>query len=67
MNYLSTHKRAVLTRAIVAVVLTVLGAVLTSGAVEATRLDDGSDAIMGGVLQAAGLLFFAFALRPGGP
>ncbi|OMI36356.1 APC family permease [Streptomyces sparsogenes] len=65
VNYAGVHKSALLTRAIVAVVLAVLAAVVvaavTSGAADAARLDVGSDATPGGVLQAAGLLFFAFA------
>ncbi|MFF4096605.1 APC family permease [Streptomyces sp. NPDC001834] len=65
VNYAGVRKSALLTRAIVAVVLAVLAAVvvaaLTSGATDAARLDIGSDATVGGVLQAAGLLFFAFA------
>ncbi|MFF3560250.1 APC family permease [Streptomyces sp. NPDC002574] len=65
VNYAGVQKSAVLTRAIVAVVLAVLAAVvtacLTSGTTEAARLDVGADATFGGVLQAAGLLFFAFA------
>lgn len=65
VNYAGVHKSALLTRVIVAVVLAVLAAVivaaLTSGATDAARLDIGSDASVGGVLQAAGLLFFAFA------
>ncbi|MGM0346833.1 APC family permease [Streptomyces sp. Adlamb9] len=65
VNYAGVRKSALLTRAIVTVVLAVLAAVvvatLTSGASQATRLDIGSDAATGGVLQAAGLLFFAFA------
>ncbi|MER6332890.1 APC family permease [Streptomyces sp. NPDC001034] len=65
VNYAGVQKSALLTRAVVAVVLAVLAAVvvatLTSGAAEAARLDVGSDATAGGVLQAAGLLFFAFA------
>ncbi|MFI2780720.1 APC family permease [Streptomyces sp. ALB3] len=65
VNYAGVQKSALLTRAIVAVVLAVLAAVfvaaLTSGATDAARLDVGSDATVGGVLQAAGLLFFAFA------
>ncbi|MYR12347.1 amino acid permease, partial [Streptomyces sp. SID724] len=59
------HKSLLLTRIIVAVVLAVLTAVvvasLTSGAVDAARIDIGTEATAGGVLQAAGLLFFAFA------
>ncbi|WP_340556692.1 APC family permease [Streptomyces sp. GSL17-111] len=65
VNYAGVQKSALLTRAIVAVVLAVLAAVvvtaLTSQAADAARLDVGSDATAGGVLQAAGLLFFAFA------
>ncbi|MFD4025493.1 APC family permease [Streptomyces sp. NPDC058576] len=65
VNYAGVQKSALLTRIIVAVVLGVLAAVvaasLSSGAVDAARLDIGSDATVGGVLQAAGLLFFAFA------
>lgn len=65
VNYAGVQRSALLTRAIVALVLAVLAAVvvasLTSGAADAARLDVGSDATFGGVLQAAGLLFFAFA------
>ncbi|WP_121749733.1 APC family permease [Streptomyces sp. E2N166] len=65
VNYTGVQKSALLTRAIVAFVLAVLAAVavaaLTSGASDAGRLHIGSDASFGGVLQAAGLLFFAFA------
>ncbi|MFH8487657.1 APC family permease [Streptomyces longisporoflavus] len=65
VNYAGVQKSALLTRVIVAVVLAVLAAVvvtlLTSSAADATRLEIGSDATAGGVLQAAGLLFFAFA------
>jgi basic amino acid/polyamine antiporter, APA family len=65
VNYVGVEKSALLARAIVAVVLGVLSAVvvacLTSGAAEPARLDVGTDASVGGVLQAAGLLFFAFA------
>lgn len=65
VNYAGIHKSAWLTRAIVTVVLAVLAAVvvaaLTSGASDATRLDIGRDATARGMLQAAGLLFFAFA------
>ncbi|WP_214371177.1 APC family permease [Pseudonocardia sp. H11422] len=64
VNYAGVQKSAWLTRVIVAVVLAVLAAVvvaaLTSGAADVARLDVGS-ATVGGVLQAAGLLFFAFA------
>lgn len=65
VNYAGIQKAAWLTRLIVAVVLAVLAAVvvacLTSGEAEAARLDLGEDASVGGVLQAGGLLFFAFA------
>ncbi|MFF8959677.1 APC family permease [Streptomyces sp. NPDC014894] len=65
VNYAGVRKSALLTRAIVAVVLAVLAAVavasLASGRADTARLDIGSDATAGGVLQAAGLLFFAFA------
>ncbi|SBT90743.1 amino acid/polyamine/organocation transporter, APC superfamily [Streptomyces sp. DI166] len=65
VNYGGVQKSAWLTRAIVAVVLAVLAAVvvvcLTSGESDAGRLDVGVSGGLGGVLQAAGLLFFAFA------
>ncbi|MDX3852793.1 APC family permease [Streptomyces sp. AK02-01A] len=65
VNYTGVRKSALLTRVIVAGVLAVLAAVavaaLTSAAADASRLDIGADATVGGVLQAAGLLFFAFA------
>jgi basic amino acid/polyamine antiporter, APA family len=65
VNYAGVHKSAWLTRAIVAMVLAVLTAVavaaLASHAADAARLDIGDDTSVGGVLQAAGLLFFAFA------
>ncbi|MFE0350845.1 APC family permease [Streptomyces griseoluteus] len=65
VNYAGMQKTAWLTRVIVAIVLAVLTAVvvtsLASGAVDATRLDVGADASWNGVLQAGGLLFFAFA------
>ncbi|MGW4456095.1 APC family permease [Streptomyces albidoflavus] len=65
VNYTGVQKSALVTRIVVAVVLAVLAAVvvaaLTSGTADAARLDIGSDATVGGVLQAAGLLFFAFA------
>ncbi|MEY6565387.1 APC family permease [Streptomyces sp. PGLac3x] len=65
VNYTGVQKSALVTRIVVAVVLAVLAAVvvaaLTSGTADAARLDVGSDATVGGVLQAAGLLFFAFA------
>ncbi|MET7911774.1 APC family permease [Streptomyces avermitilis] len=65
LNYTGVQKSALLTRIIVAVVLAVLAALvaacLTSTGVDTARLSVGSDATFGGVLQAAGLLFFAFA------
>ncbi len=65
VNCVGVRKSAWATRVIVAVVLAVLAAVvtvcLTSGTARAARLDLGADAGPGGVLQAAGLLFFAFA------
>ncbi|MDF6041100.1 APC family permease [Streptomyces sp. JH14] len=65
VNCLGVQKSAWLTRAAVAVVLAVLAAVvtvcLTDGGAQASRLAPGPDATVGGVLQAAGLLFFAFA------
>ncbi|GAA4577052.1 APC family permease [Planotetraspora kaengkrachanensis] len=65
VDYAGVQKSAWLTRVIVAVVLAVLVAVvaacLTSGEADTARLAVGSDAGVGGVLQAAGLLFFAFA------
>ncbi|WP_405557748.1 APC family permease [Streptomyces sp. NBC_01171] len=65
VNYTGVQKSALLTRVIVAIVLAVLAVVvvasLASSAVDTARLDIGSDATADGVLQAAGLLFFAFA------
>ncbi|MCQ0024217.1 amino acid permease, partial [Streptomyces somaliensis DSM 40738] len=65
VNYGGVQKSALVTRSIVAAVLAVLAAVvvssLGSGAADAGRLEPGGDASPGGVLQAAGLLFFAFA------
>ncbi|MFD5629717.1 APC family permease [Streptomyces sp. NPDC127072] len=65
VNYLGVRKAAWFTRATVAVALAVLAAVvvacLTSDDVRSGRLDLGSDVSPTGVLQAAGLLFFAFA------
>ncbi|MEU8890079.1 APC family permease [Streptomyces sp. NPDC048442] len=65
VNYTGVQKSALLTRVVVAVVLAMLAVVvvtsLTSGAADAGRLGAGADATFGGVLQAAGLLFFAFA------
>ncbi|MFE5026246.1 APC family permease [Streptomyces sp. NPDC056656] len=65
VNYVGVQKAAWLTRAIVAVVLAVLAAVVTtcftSSAADAGHWAIGADAGWHGVLQAAGLLFFAFA------
>ncbi|MET8410715.1 APC family permease [Streptomyces sp. NPDC005195] len=65
VNYGGVQKSAWLTRAIVTVVLAVLASVvvvcLGSGASDAGRLKVGVSDGVGGVLQAAGLLFFAFA------
>ncbi|GAA5026666.1 APC family permease [Streptomyces siamensis] len=65
VNYGGVQKSACLTRVIVAVVLAVLACVvvvcLGSDASDAGRLDVGVSTGAGGVLQAAGLLFFAFA------
>ncbi|NLU69050.1 amino acid permease [Streptomyces sp. HNM0574] len=66
VNCAGVQKSAWLTRAIVAVVLAVLAAVvvaaLSSGGADPGRLwDAGAGVSLGGTLQAAGLLFFAFA------
>lgn len=65
VNYAGIQKSALLTRVIVACVLAVLAAVVViiagSGATDLSRLEVGDDAGAGDVLQAAGLLFFAFA------
>jgi basic amino acid/polyamine antiporter, APA family len=65
LNCFGVQRSALLTRLIVAAVLAVLVAVVVgiavSGAASVTRLDIGTDATAAGVLQAAGLLFFAFA------
>ncbi|MER6165776.1 APC family permease [Streptomyces violaceorubidus] len=66
VNYGGIRKSAWLTRVIVAVVLAVLASVvvvvcLRSGQADAGRLEIGLSGGVGGVLQAAGLLFFAFA------
>ncbi|MCP9996533.1 APC family permease [Streptomyces werraensis] len=65
VDYGGVQKSAWVTRAIVGVVLAVLASVvlvcLTSGDAAPGRLDDGVSGGSGGVLQAAGLLFFAFA------
>ena len=65
VNYAGIQKSAMLTRVIVAAVLAVLAAVVVAilgfGDVDAAQLNVGDDISVGGVLQAAGLLFFAFA------
>ncbi|MFE2883911.1 APC family permease [Streptomyces sp. NPDC059272] len=65
VNYTGVRKSVLLTRAIVAVVLAVLAAVvvtaLTSTHADSARLDIRPDTTVHGLLQAAGLLFFAFA------
>ncbi|MEB3030630.1 APC family permease [Mycolicibacter sp. MYC340] len=64
VNYTGVQKSARLSRAIVAVVLVVLAAVVVTllGADGSTLSHiDVTDARAGGVLQSAGLLFFAFA------
>jgi basic amino acid/polyamine antiporter, APA family len=65
INYAGIKKSALLTRVIVATVLAVLAAVvvilLGSGDAETSRLALDDDVGVRGVLQAAGLLFFAFA------
>ncbi|MFE1286557.1 APC family permease [Streptomyces sp. NPDC058751] len=65
VNYGGIQKSAWLTRVIVAVVLAVLASVvvgcLGSDAADAGRLGIGLSSGAAGVLQAAGLLFFAFA------
>ncbi len=64
VNYLGVQKSALVTRVIVAVVLTVLGAVVvtawTSGSAGQPLASD-PPASVPGVLQSAALLFFAFA------
>ncbi|SEM00014.1 APC family permease [Rhodococcus maanshanensis] len=63
VNYVGVQKSALLTRALVAVVLTVLAVVVVVGlgSAEPSRWADGGAGGALGVLQAAGLLFFAFA------
>ncbi|MFI8201688.1 APC family permease [Streptomyces sp. NPDC085937] len=65
VDYGGVQKSAWVTRVIVGVVLAVLASVvvvsLTSGEAGYGRLDTGFEGGAGGVLQAAGLLFFAFA------
>jgi APA family basic amino acid/polyamine antiporter len=64
VNYRGVQKSALLTRVVVAVVLAVLAGVVltvaTSGAADAARITLTGGPV-GGVLQAAGLMFFAFA------
>jgi APA family basic amino acid/polyamine antiporter len=65
INYTGIQKSALATRIIVAVVLTALAAVaviaLTAPSLDFGHLRIGADASAHGVLQGAGLLFFAFA------
>ncbi|MGH3675475.1 MAG: APC family permease [Mycobacterium sp.] len=65
VNYAGIQKSALLTRIIIAGVLAVLAAVvvivLGFGDIDASRLALGDEVTASGVLQAAGLLFFAFA------
>ncbi|MGQ0465493.1 MAG: APC family permease [Sporichthyaceae bacterium] len=65
LNCLGVHRSALVGAVIVAVVLAVLAAVvvvaLGSDAADAERLRVNADAGVAGVLEAAGLLFFAFA------
>ncbi|OBF17871.1 APC family permease [Mycobacterium sp. ACS4331] len=65
LNCVGVQKSAWVTRGIVAVVLAVLAAVVvavfSSGAVDAQRLAVDAPVSVPGILQAAGLLFFAFA------
>lgn len=63
VNYAGVQKSALLTRVIVATVLAVLAAVVVTlaSASETDRLSISADTDLWGVLQAAGLLFFAFA------
>lgn len=63
VNYRGVQKSALLTRIVVALVLAVLAAVVVAAGAgsAAGRLAIGSDTSVRGILQAAGLLFFAFA------
>jgi basic amino acid/polyamine antiporter, APA family len=63
INYAGVQKSALATRIIVSTVLAVLAVVVVtlSGAGETARLSISGDVDVWGVLQAAGLLFFAFA------
>ncbi|WP_280461206.1 APC family permease [Nocardia carnea] len=64
VNYRGVQKSALLTRVIVAIVLAVLAAVVVAAAIgggAGPEPGSGAGFSAGGVLQAAGLLFFAFA------
>ncbi|CAM5327624.1 APC family permease [Streptomyces narbonensis] len=63
LDYRGVQKSALLTRVVVAVVLAVLACVVvvSLGAGETARPTLGGEVVGGSVLQAAGLLFFAFA------
>ncbi|OBI76935.1 transporter [Mycobacterium sp. E740] len=65
VNYVGIGKSVLLTRAIVGLVVVVLGAVVVTifglGGLDADRLSFDGGVSVAGVLQAAGLLFFAFA------
>ncbi|MGW0122827.1 APC family permease [Streptomyces sp. NPDC003327] len=63
VNYRGVQKSALLTRVVVALVLAVLAAVATASFAGGGggRAPFGGEVTAGGVLQAAGLLFFAFA------
>ncbi|WP_395362517.1 APC family permease [Streptomyces sp. YH02] len=63
VNYRGVQKSALLTRVVVALVLAVLAAVVAAsfGGGGASPLAPGGELTVSGVLQAAGLLFFAFA------
>ncbi|MFJ6864047.1 APC family permease [Streptomyces termitum] len=63
VNYRGVQKSALLTRVVVAGVLAVLAAVVTAclAGSPGVRYGLGGEVTAGGVLQAAGLLFFAFA------
>nr|WP_280422587.1 APC family permease [Nocardia carnea] len=64
VNYRGVQKSALVTRVIVAIVLAVLAAVVVAagfGDGPAPEPGSGTEFSAGGVLQAAGLLFFAFA------